>query len=184
MGAMVNSLDQGLMVFDRRLVCLDIYTTASEKIFNMIPRGKTLYEILGLKSQQEIENVKKWAQIIFTEKMPFEHIAPWPKSVVTENYTQAHFKHVELNYRPMREGKRIDNIVLVATDKTREISSNELSKEKEAYSNMIVKILNNKTQFQLFINDVRKMFNELKSFYSPDNNSLDAESAMKVFGTL
>ncbi|MFA6237664.1 MAG: ATP-binding protein [Bacteriovorax sp.] len=187
MGAMVNSLDQGLMVFDKSLRCQSIYTTVCEKLFSLVPNGKPLYEIIGLRNPKDIESVKKWANLIFTAVAPFEHMAPLgPKSVVTgTNYYDEDFKHIALKYHPMKDqNNNIENIVVLASDVTKEIRSIEISKEKEAYAKMIVKILNNKAQFQLFVNYVKVIFENLSSCYNEQEETLNCEQALQLFHTL
>ena len=187
MGAMVNSLDQGLMVFDQDLKCHDIYTVACESLFNMSPKGKTFYEVLGKNDAVEIETLKDWSTILFSEMLPFESAVPLgPSTKVTGlNFTDADFKHIVFNYYPMRdENQKISNIVAVATDKTQEIQFLETSKEKQAYVNMVIKILSNKSQFQNFMKEVDNIIEQLGLCYDEVQDSLNLDLAMMLFHTL
>lgn len=187
MGAMVNSLDQGLMVFDQQLKCHDIYTIACERLFEQSPVGKTFYEVLGLKQEGEIDAVKNWSKIIFSELLSFESAVPLgPTSkIVGKDFHDRNFKHIDLTYYPMRdEQQKISNIVAVATDKTKEIQSIEIANEKEAYVNMAIKILYNKAQFQSFLIEVEKIINQLFSCYDVKTKAIDLETAMIQFHTL
>jgi len=187
MALMVNSLDQGLLVFDSELNCHPMFTKACEPIFNISPLNKTFPEVLKIENEDEINSLKQWATVVFNEMLPFESAVDLgPRSKVTGNhFSDPHYKYVQLDYYPMRDAdEKISNIVLIATDKTNEIQAKENAKEKEAYVSMILKILNNKTQFESFINEVEDIFDQFKEAYSLENNSINFELCMMLFHTL
>jgi two-component system chemotaxis sensor kinase CheA len=187
MGAMVNSLDQGLVVFDQDLNCNSIYTKAAETIFENVPTNSTYSELLEMNSESEKQTLKQWATITFSGMLPFESavgLAPkkreWGKGVHDE-----HYKMVSIDYFPMKddEGKLI-NVVAVGTDKTKEVQAIESFKEEEQYVAMILKILNNKVQFESFISEVRSIFTQFKAAYNEEEDKLNLELCMMLFHTL
>lgn len=187
MALMVNSLDQGLLVFDNQLNCHPMFTKACEPIFNISPLNKTFPEVLKIENEDEINSLKQWATVVFNEMLPFESAVDLgPRSKVTGNhYSDSNYKFVQLDYYPMRDSEeKIANIVLIATDKTNEIQAKETAKEKEAYVSMILKILNNKTQFESFINEVEDIFEQFHQAYSIENNTINFELCMMLFHTL
>jgi methyl-accepting chemotaxis protein len=187
MGAMVNSLDQGLMVFDKKLKCHEIHTNACEQLFDISVVGKTFQDILGVKDKSEIETINDWASLMFSEQLPFTSVVPLgPQSKITGmNFQDWNYKNIVLSYHPMRdENKKISNIVVVATDKTKEIQSTELASEREAYVNMAIRILFNKGQFQSFIIEIERLMGQLRLCYNDALNTLDLKTAMLQFHTL
>lgn len=187
MALMVNSLDQGLLVFDQELKCHPTHTNACETIFNSSPFGNSLPEILDIKDEHEIQSLKQWTQILFSEMIPFESAsALGPQQKITgTDFTDPNYKYVEINYYPMRDSEeKIVNVVMIATDKTREIQAMERAKEKDFYVSMVLKILTNKPQFESFINEVEEIFDQFENAYSIENAKIDFELCMMLFHTL
>jgi two-component system, chemotaxis family, sensor kinase CheA len=172
-GAMINSLDQGLMVFDKDIQCSDIYTKVCEDLFHVNPKGKSYPEVLGM-NEKEATGVKKWSEIVFSEKIPFEsalNLGPKEK-VFGNDIDDDNFRHIKLQYYPMRgEDEKIENIVAVATDKTEEVRAVQDSLKKEAYVEMILKLVHSKKNFLNFISEAKEMVIELESHLisSPPN---------------
>lgn len=170
---MINSLDQGLMVFNKDNTCHEVYTKACEKMFETPPAGHKIQEVLGLKDNEESENFSLWSKNIFLEKIPFEHLVPLgPKEVIVgTDYNSEDFKHIGLQFFPMRnEEQGIENIVTVATDKTNEVKAQEAFKEQEANVKMILKLVNNKKQFLSFIEEFNSLLKDMDKF-SQDEGS-------------
>ena len=188
MNAMVNSLDQGLLVFDKELRCNDIFTKACEPIFGLSPLGKTFIDVLQVTDESEVASITQWSQILFKELIPYESaIDLGPKQKIAGlNFQSPDFKHVQLNYYPIRddETKDIKNMVVVATDKTNEIQAIEKEKENEQFVSMILKILKNKTQFQSFCSEVADIFEQFPSAYNQEENTVHYDRAMMLFHTL
>jgi two-component system chemotaxis sensor kinase CheA len=187
MALMVNSLDQGLLVFDQNLKFHPTYTKACEPIFGLSPKDKTLPEVLDIKEEDSVKSLNQWAMVVFNELIPFESaIDLGPRKKVNGNsYHDSNFKHVSLNYYPMRDQEeKISNVVMIATDKTKEVQATESAKEKEVYVSMILKILNNKSQFESFIAEVEEIFDQFKNAYSLEKNTIEFDLCMMLFHTL
>lgn len=187
MALMVNSLDQGLLVFDQNLNCHSLFTKACEHILGVSPRDKQLPEVLGITADPEVSTLQQWAKVVFNELISFEsaaQLAPRHKTL-GEVYTDSNYKNVRLEYFPMRdEDNKISNIVMIATDKTTEVRALENAKEKENYVNMILKIIGNKVQFESFVNEVEDMFKQVDLLLSQQENSLVLDQFMIFFHTL
>lgn len=187
--AMINSLDQGLMVFGKDSVCKPFFTSACIDMFGESPSGKPFYEVIDMK-ESDHSSFKSWNEIIFSEKLPFDSAKGLgPKNKITgNNYKEDGFKFISLEYFPMKnEEGNIANLVAVATDKTATIRAEEISKEKEAYSSMILRIINNKKQFISFMKESEAIVqNILKEFESevprPDYIMMNFHSLNGGFG--
>lgn len=183
-GAMINSLDQGLLVIDKDLNCNDIYTKACEDLFSTSPKDQTFGKVLG-KTEKEEKGMMSWANILFSEKIPFESaIGLGPKNyVVGESVQDENFKHVDISYYPMRNNENeITNVVAVATDKTDEMKAIEAFNEKEAYVGMILKLVHSKKNFMGFIDEAKNMFSELETALNLDVP--DINHAMLMYHSL
>lgn len=168
--AMINSLDQGLFVFDKTKKCLDIFTKACEKMFSKIPKGLEVVSLLGL-GDKEVEGFDKWSNVIFSNMMPFDAAkALGPKNVVNSEYGQDDFQHISLDYYPMKNDEdQLENVVVVATDKTAEVEAEERFKEKDAYVSMILNIIKNKKAFYDFLDEMEEMLVNLSDFSKHDD---------------
>ena len=181
MGAMVNSLDQGLIVFDKDLNCNDIFTHASIDLFGKSPKDLTYSELLAVDGKNETNNLKDWAKITFSGLLDFDSavglipkVKKWGK-----DYKDKHFKQIDIEYFPMKDGDILKNIVAVATEKTKEIQSKELSKEKEQYVAMILKVLANKVQFSAFLKEVNIIFDQFSNKSFSLNDTLEFKSYLE-----
>ena len=163
--AMINSLDQGLFVFNNTKKCLDIFTKACEKMFKKSPAGLEVPKLLGL-NEKEVEAFDKWNGVLFSNMMPFEAVkALGPKNVVRSRYGKDDFQFIDLAYYPMKnDDDQIENVVVVATDKTVEVEAEEKFKEKDAYVTMVLNVIKNKKAFYDFLDEMEEMLVNLSDF--------------------
>lgn len=180
--AMINSLDQGLFVIDRDLNCLPNFTKACENLFNKSPESLRFDQLLEL-TEKETGTLTKWADILFSEKIPFDSAKGLgPKEKIFSS-GQDEFKHIDLNYFPMRnEQSAIDNIVVVATDKTNEVRALKQFEEKSAYVEMVLKLIRLKTQFLNFLKNSEKMLIELGDIVALD--PIDFDRCLFIYHSL
>ena len=187
MGAMINSLDQGLFVFDQSLECHDVSTKACVDLFGMAPPHHKFTEVLGIHDEAELSNISQWSTILFSEMIPFEsavNLGPRTK-IQGVDYSDPDFKYVQLDYYPMKdEDLKIKSIVTVGTDKTLEIQAVEKKKENDLYVAMIIKILNNKTHFKSFCDEADSILNQFSEVYDPKTNQIQYDLVMILFHTL
>ena len=181
MGAMVNSLDQGLVVFDENLKCNDIFTNASVELFGKNPKDLTYQELL-VNSQDGLDtSLADWAKITFSGMLDFQSaigLAPKVKKW-GHSFKDSDFKQIEIKYFPMRDGEVLKNVVAVATEKTKEIQSIELFREKEQYVAMILKVLANKSQFASFVKEVNSIFEQIFEVISENKLQNDTEKYLE-----
>ena len=157
--AMINSLGQGLLVFDKNADCSPFYTNACLDIFDSEPNGMSYFDLIRIQDSKERGILERWTHNLFLEKIPFKSLASLgPKQIVFgENIEDPDYKYVSLEYFPMRrETQRIDNIVVVATDKTNEIKAEaRFQKEREETLQMVF-IHENKRQFLNYLNETEQ----------------------------
>ena len=182
--AMIDSLDQGLFVFDKELKCSSIYTKACENLFGQSPASSDFMSVLQLGEDQKVK-IEKWADILFSEMIPFESasmLGPKEK-VFGKDIADDDYKMLKLHYHPMRDDEqKINNVVVVATDKTDEMRAVEENKKKERYVEMIFKILGSKKQFIAFTQEVEDFILSLDDILQASPPRLD--EAMLVYHSL
>ncbi|MCM2351138.1 MAG: ATP-binding protein [Bacteriovoracaceae bacterium] len=178
---MIDSLNQGLFVIDRELKCSPVYTRACEELFQKSLKGQSFEEVLEL-SEEEKTHTEKWADILFSEMLPFDSAAQLGIKEKTYGDSVEHedYRFLNLTYHPMRdEEERISNLVVVATDKTAEKRAMEEVRKKERYVEMIFKIISSKKQFIDFIHEVENYLQSLDEVFEEEVPNLD--QAMLVY---
>ncbi len=149
--AMVNSLDQGLVVFDTQNNCHPSFTNACLRLFPSSPEGAKVYDVLGL-NEKEVEDFKKWSSCIFSNVLPFEDAARLGQQFV--EMSENEYRYISLEYFPMLgDDGELYSIVMVGTDKTEEVKAKKLLEEKNSYVSMVTRVLSNKKQFLVFYRD-------------------------------
>lgn len=180
---MVDSLAQGLLVFDKSGVCLDLYTKACEKLMGVNPSNKPLVEVVR---PEDPGLFGDWVSNLFEEMIPFESIVELgPRSLPgSKDYKAFDFKHVTLDFFPMRsdEGK-IENVVLVATDKTKEFKAQKQIIEEQNYVKLVTKVINDKRNFlrfiQLFETSLKEEADKIKL-----NNEINKNDFMRLLHSM
>lgn len=186
--AMINSLDQGLIVFDQNLKLSPIFTKAAESIFDFEIKSTTHFNDLIQKTDAaDVEKISKWANITFSNLIPLESaLNLGPQSFTKGTDIEADdYKFIDLKYYPMiNTDQKLTNLVAVATDITRDKIHEYNFEKRELYVQMILKILNSKSAFQSFLNEKDDILMKLKSCYSSATQTFNFQLAMMMFHSL
>lgn len=186
--AMINSLDQGLIVFDQNLKLSPIFTKAAETIFDFEIKSTTHFNDLIQKTEPtEVEKISKWANITFSNLIPMESaLSLGPQSFSKGADVEAEdYKFIDLKYYPMiNADQKLTNLVAVATDVTKDKIHEHNFEKRELYVQMILKILNSKSAFQSFLNEKDDILAKLKTCYNPTTQTFNFQLAMMMFHSL
>lgn len=148
--SMVDSLAQGLLVFDRTGKCLDLYTKACEKLIGTVPTDKDVAELI---KSDDRSLFNTWVDSLFEEMIPFESLVELGQKSIPcrEDYTSRNFKHITLEFFPMRDdSNKVQNVIMVASDKTKEFKANKEVEAQKNYVKLVAKVLKNKKEFLRF----------------------------------
>ncbi len=148
---MLDSLAQGLVVFNKEAQCLELFTKASENLLGENPANKDLASLLKV---PDSDIFKEWVVNLYEEMIPFESLLELgPKSIKSPlHYKHRDFKHITLEFFPMRnEQEKIDNVVMVATDRTKEFRAGKEIEEQKNYVKLVNKVIKDKNNFLRFI---------------------------------
>lgn len=168
---MVNSLDQGLVVFNQDGVCSDLHTKASEHLLKVNPSGKNIGEILKV---QDRELFHEWLRSLFEELIPFESLLELgPSSLMTTpDYKSEKFQFVTLNFFPIRgKDQVVENVVMVATDETREFLAKKAAEAERKYIKLISRVLQDKKGFLRFLEAMEATVEQLANFQAETEES-------------
>lgn len=153
---MVDSLAQGLLVFDREGTCLDLHTKACEKLIGMDPTGQPLAKLIKAEDES-VFNI--WVDNLFEEMIPFESLVELGQKSIPCNtdYKSSDFRHITLQFFPMRDDENlIKNVVMVASDETREFKAFKEVEAQQNFAKLVSKVLKDKNSFVRFL----KLFEE------------------------
>lgn len=140
--AMMNSLGQGLVVFDENLMCNPHFTKVCNEFFFKSPAEADISELLSVKDPTSFT---KWADILFKNMIPFKDAAKLgPQSLKKDG------KHVTLEYHPLQDEGKVHGVMVVATDKTEEFLAKEELEVKKSFVEMVTAILHRRKQFYVF----------------------------------
>ncbi len=149
--AIMNSLGQGFFTFNDLGDCGNVFTKACEEVLEGFPAGRKAWEVLNV-PEGEIEQFKKWSESTFKELLAFDDM----KALGPSLYPHSQKRHVPLEFYPIRGAdSKINEIVVVATDKTSEFEAQKALEIERQNAGMIIKYTKNKDQFLQFLASVR-----------------------------
>lgn len=178
--AIMNSLGQGFLVFDKDGKIGEIYTKACLEVLETDPSNKTIAEVLRIKDE-DLEQFSKWSMATFSQALPFASM----KELAPQLFCHSKGKHITLDYFPIEnEQKELKNIVLVATDRTREYEANMALEKERAFAQMIVKLIKNRTNFSDFLVSVESAIDLVKNIANSKEISIDFNHLFRVLHTI
>lgn len=179
LNAIMDSLGQGFLVFDKEGMCGKFYTKACVDVLETTPEGKNICEVLNL-SDKDSETFKLWMQAVFSQSLEFDSL----KDLAPQAYEHSQGKHVNLDYFPIyNESKATSHIVVVATDWTAEFEANAALEKEKQYAKMVIKLVSSKNQFEKFLVSCDEVVAQLKVAIKKPSE-FDIQWAFRMLHTL
>ena len=155
----LDSLGQGILVFDKDGNCLPIYSQVCRKLLNGEPPGRAIEDVLGLGTKLGAD-FQAWRNVVFDGALDFDDLAPLAPS----GFQNSMGLEIKLDYNPMlNANNQLDGIVVVATDKTLEMAALRKAEEERQLVNKVTQVARNRAAFRLFISDARRRLLALTS---------------------
>lgn len=178
LNAIMESLGQGFLVFDREGKCGSIYTKACQTILETIPCERWIWDVLKVQGG-ELEQFKMWLNATFSESLPFESMC----ELAPSQFPHSLGRYIELEYFPLRDTKdQIDAIVLVATDKTVEHEARQALEKEKHFAKFVLQLTRNKSQLIQFLKELPKVTQEIEAFLK--NDDFDVEALFRFLHTV
>lgn len=154
----LDSLGQGILVFDSAGNCLPVFSQVCRAMFGVEPSGKPVEDVLQLEATDRA-TFASWREAVFAEMLDFDDLVP----LAPGKFEHAKDKEIALGYNPMRDSdSRIQGVVVVATDRTREVEAlREAARERELVRR-VVQVARNRDSFRQFVGDTRILLEELR----------------------
>jgi CheY-like chemotaxis protein len=140
---LLENLGQGFLIFDKKGVVQPGCSEVTKEFFGVDPTHKFFYDVISLSDERK--NIfTRWIKNLWKGHLSFKDMLPLaPKFYQEEN------KYIHLNYRPIyKEGKKVEKVICVATDKTQERNLENKTKEEKEKVQMILKIIKDPLSFQ------------------------------------
>lgn len=145
MSAMVNSLDEGYLVIDQEGKCGQIVSLSAKNFLGREPVGEHLSDILNIPlSERNI--FEEWLGMVFNEVIDFEDLTDLaPKHLFNPKDNRI----IEVKFKPIRntyDGKIIE-LVVIFIDISERVEAERKLNEQKLFTDMVIKYLNNKSNF-------------------------------------
>ena len=153
MHAVLDGLGQGIVFFDNKGICSNIYSKSCLVILEGQPSGLHIGEVLSL-DDDERQQMQSLIDIVFQDQstaLPFDELM----QLAPRRYVHSGGASIELDYRPMHDSSgKLIGILLVASDVTKEEAALEEIRLKEA---RIVRMLRIAKDKMAFVGYMRRM---------------------------
>lgn len=155
--ALLNSLDQGFLMFDRNGKCLPIHSRVCIDLLECNPENRNIAEVLKI-PEGKVKGFLGWVDLLFGERSSFEDLV----EIGPKTFPHSMNRSIEIAFKPVRSRDGlIENIVLIATDTTEtQIAKSEAAKMFE-YANLISRVMREKSQFSGFLKFAEEIIQEL-----------------------
>lgn len=178
LSAIMNSLGQGFLVFDKSGACGTIFTKACLDILECRPAGLKIWEVLKLFGPQR-DQFAKWVEASFKEALPFDNMV----ELAPRLFSHTQNRHITLDYYPLRGSKNeITSVVLVATDRTAEFETGLALEREKQNAQMVMRIIRSRDHFAQFLKSTREVIMTIQKNLSA--TQLTAEDSAELFRQL
>lgn len=176
MTAMLDSLDQGFLIFGPDGLCLEVASRACVATLGCDPRRLHIWDVLNLEGAKA-EGFRKWLKIAFSELLPFADLTPLaPQTFLNNN------RHINLSYHAIREDEKIKAICLVASDVSDLLVARDKAERERHLAQMILQLVRHKRQAQNFIREAEHLI--LRADHEVNLEQPDLIEAFRMLHTL
>jgi len=166
--SILDSLGQGIFVFDRFGQCLPFYSRISESLFGTAPGGQNVVDVMRL-DEEEKESFQIWRESTFEDSIPFiDLVALGPQQLLGPEG-----QRLSLTYFPLKlNSDQLTGVILVATDRTAEVRAREEAERERSIAKQIMLGAQHRNQFRAFLSfatqTLRQMSQECSGSQSPN----------------
>lgn len=179
MRALLDSLDQGFLIFDKFGKCLPVHSKSCEKLLNLNPTDHTFWDAIQAE-ENDASKIEKWINSLFSQTLPFKDLSALGPERVFNSYNRA----LLLNYYPIFDGhSKLEAVVAVVTDKTDLELAEKAAERERAYSHMVINVVRRKKEITRYIFDVQKLLNELHDVIA-DHYKFQMQTALRCLHTI
>ena len=146
MDAVLQSLGQGLLFFDKTGICSPIYSKSCLTLLEKNPTGKHISEVLEL-AKEPASSLTSLIELVFNPSagaLSFDDLV----GLAPQQYNHSEGLLISLQYRPMRSmSGMVIGILVIATDVTQEAAARDALLQKEIHTVRILRIARNRDDY-------------------------------------
>jgi two-component system, chemotaxis family, sensor kinase CheA len=158
--SILDSLGQGIMVFDKSGTCLNVYSQVCVRLFGVEPAGKLAEDSLAFKGDSH-RDFGKWREAVFSDMLEFYDMAPLAPSKLPARDDLDIF----LTYHPIREETgNLNRVVVVATDKTEEVKAQKQAVRDRQLAERVIQVSRNPETYRLFASESKRALIEISNW--------------------
>ncbi len=157
MTALLDSLDQGFLIFNRNGQVLDVVSKACLQTLQVDPKGKKVWDVLKIPAEK-VDGFQKWLKTLFEEPLPFEDLI----ALAPTQLAHSDDKKIDLKYYAIRDEKnKIDGVVTVSSDLTALWEAQQEAELQRIESQRILKLLKEKEIVLTFFEETKSLLEKL-----------------------
>lgn len=156
LNAVLESLGSALLFFNQEGTCSPIHSKSCTTTLGIKPGHKKIWTILNLK-QKEKEEFQSLIKFAFSNEsaMTFEDIF----NMASKKMKSINGKYISVEYRPIYgSNAKLENILVIADDKTQEEEIKKRLEEKEKQSEKILRTVFAKNDYKRILNQTKEYF--------------------------
>lgn len=160
--AILESLGQALLYFDREGTCAPVYSKACLTLLESDPKGRHIGDVLRLNGTEK-DNLMSLMSLLFDDSataMPFAELV----ALAPQWYKHSKGLKIAIAYKPMRgPAGAITGLLLVATDITQKLETREKLAQKEEQVLRTLRIAGNRGGYVRYLHAFEAAFKTIKS---------------------
>ncbi len=136
-----------------------IYSQICQKMFGVSPEAKPVGDVLGL-SSSESDTFTQWREAVFAQMLDFEELIPLAPSRLTNLPAPT---EIALNYSALTNAGEVDGVVVIATDRTKEVEALKAAQHEKELVRRIVQVAKHRDAFKMFTTDATVLLADLQN---------------------
>lgn len=177
--AMIDSLNEGFIVFDRDGKCTSISSKRAKYFLGEDPFQKTIWDTFKIPQHEQVFFID-WYNYLFNPRLKFRELASTGPDRLTHEYLQ-----IAIEYHPMFQDGKLSGVIVILRDITAEILSAKRAEKFMYRAEMIAKFYADQKTFM----EVIELFNDKISYIkglclSPQFNESTKPEILRVLHTL
>lgn len=159
--AMINSIDQGFLMFNREAKIFETFTKSCIDLFGISPSGRLINEVLQIKPEGK-ENFLRWINFIFDQTIPFDSLKELgPRKMEFGKIGDRGYRYISLEYAIYKIEEEVQAVILIATDKTKQKIAEHTLALRDEKIEIIDKIVKNQRDYINGLGEIEGLMQEL-----------------------
>lgn len=180
MKALLDSLSQGFLIFDKDGKCLEVSSRACETVLECQPSGKNIWDIMKV-PEKKVSGFKRWMSTVFDELLPFPDLV----ALAPQEFPHSEGKTISLEYFPLRgDAGKIEGVVVMASDITSLVEARRQAAEEREHASMIIKLIKNKKEISRFVREAQSLLSHLRVSLKEPAETWSREELYRILHTV